>query len=313
MNPCTARTPSTRPPRKSRPGKSPRTIQKTIPQTPTATVRSPQIDADEHAGPLDRLGPEAREHVQREPDEAERRVARAVGARLVREVDLDDARAGREDERLRELLLADLTPRTGSSAEREYALKAQPKSETSTPVKPPQHPVDRASRAASAPSESSRPTRRPLATSAPPSTASIRRGRSSGDVLEVGVHRDDDVAAGPDEAGVHRRVLAEVPLEADGPQARSRRRRAARRPPTCRPGSRRRRRSSRTAAPAPRGSRWRVGTTSSSVSSSLKTGTTRLTAGSGAAVRCGAASAALSGSAIAPQATTSAARAARWG
>ena len=38
---------------------------------------------------------------------------------------------------------------------------------------------------------------------------------SSGQVLEVAVHRHDDVAARPAQPGVHRGVLAEVPLEAD--------------------------------------------------------------------------------------------------
>ena len=43
---------------------------------------------------------------------------------------------------------------------------------------------------------------------------------SSGRVLQVAVHRHDDLAAGAAEARVHRRVLAEVPLEADRPHPR---------------------------------------------------------------------------------------------
>ena len=39
-------------------------------------------------------------------------------------------------------------------------------------------------------------------------------------VLQVAVHRHDAVAARPREAGVHRRVLAEVPLEPDDAHAR---------------------------------------------------------------------------------------------
>src|SRR5439155_21246418 len=46
-------------------------------------------------------------HVEREPNEARGRVARAVGCLAVGDVDLLYARAAREHERLRELLLAD--------------------------------------------------------------------------------------------------------------------------------------------------------------------------------------------------------------
>ena len=65
------------------------------------------------------------------------------------------------------------------------------------------------------PHESSRAARRPLATSEPASTAAIEPRDVLGRVLEVAVHRHDDLAAGAREARVHRRVLAEVPLEAD--------------------------------------------------------------------------------------------------
>ena len=64
-------------------------------------------DAERDADPLHRLRPEAGDDVQREPDEAERRVARAGLAARVRDVDLLDRHAAREDERLRELLPAD--------------------------------------------------------------------------------------------------------------------------------------------------------------------------------------------------------------
>ena len=66
------------------------------------------------------------------------------------------------------------------------------------------------------PHESCRAVRRPLATSAPASTAATSRGMSSGLVLQVAVHRHDDLAARAHEAGVHRGMLAEVALEADG-------------------------------------------------------------------------------------------------
>ena len=70
------------------------------------------------------------------------------------------------------------------------------------------------------PQESLRAARRPLATSAP----RLDRRDEPRDVLrlvlEVAVHRHDDLAAGAREPGVHRRVLAEVALEADGAHAR---------------------------------------------------------------------------------------------
>ena len=114
--PCTASTPSTRPPRKRRPGsRGPPSD-----DPPDADRRGEEAadDADGHAGPLDRLRPEAREHVEGEPDEAKRRVARAVGARLVGEVDLDDAGAGGGTSAFVNFCLP-MTPSTGSSAERE--------------------------------------------------------------------------------------------------------------------------------------------------------------------------------------------------
>src|SRR6516162_7532178 len=63
--------------------------------------------SERDADPLDRLRPEAGQDVERQPHETERRVARLPRAGRVPNVDLDDARPGREDERLRELLLAD--------------------------------------------------------------------------------------------------------------------------------------------------------------------------------------------------------------
>src|SRR5439155_18911166 len=79
-----------------------------------SAARRPQEDA----GPLDRLRPEAGEHVQGEACKAERRVSGAALARPVLEVDLHDARAGREDERLRELLLSDHTEHRSESVAR---------------------------------------------------------------------------------------------------------------------------------------------------------------------------------------------------
>ena len=56
---------------------------------------------------LDRLRPEPGEDVERGAGQAERRVARGTLPRRVPDVDLDDGRTAREDERLRELLPAD--------------------------------------------------------------------------------------------------------------------------------------------------------------------------------------------------------------
>ena len=54
----------------------------------------------------------------------------------------------------------------------------------------------------------------------PPRPRRTSFGMSSGCVLEVAVHRDEDLAARTREPGVHRGMLAEVPLEADDADAR---------------------------------------------------------------------------------------------
>src|SRR5205807_8037795 len=64
-------------------------------------------DAHDQPDPLDRLRPESGQHVQRESRKPQRRVARPSLSRYVRDVDLDDARAAGEDQRLRELLTPD--------------------------------------------------------------------------------------------------------------------------------------------------------------------------------------------------------------
>ena len=70
--------------------------------------RSERADeAEHHARPLDRLRPEAREHVQREPRQPQRRVARRALAGGMADIDLGHRRAAGEDERLRELLPPD--------------------------------------------------------------------------------------------------------------------------------------------------------------------------------------------------------------
>jgi hypothetical protein len=72
-----------------------------------------------------------------------------------------------------------IAPNIGSIAFRRYALYAQPKSEMSTPVKRRSIPLI-ILEGSVRPHESRRTFLVPLATSAPPSTAAINRGKSSG-------------------------------------------------------------------------------------------------------------------------------------
>ena len=98
-------------------------------------------------------------------------------------------------------------------------MKAQPKSEIVDAREAAEHAVDQ-----------SRGQRAPpgVAAGRAPAARDVGAGLDRGDeprdvlglVLEVAVHRHDDVAARAREPGVHRRVLAEVPLEADGVDAR---------------------------------------------------------------------------------------------
>ncbi len=128
------------------------------------------------------------------------------------EVDLGDARTGREDERLRELLLADGAEH---GHERVAAVGVEGAAEVGDvgPGEASQHPVDEP--------RGQRPPPRVVtaqATAARDVGARLDGRDQPGEVgrrvLEIGVHRDDDVTACPNEPGVHRRVLAEVPLEA---------------------------------------------------------------------------------------------------
>ena len=134
------------------------------------------------------------------------------------DVDLDHGRAAREDERLRELLPAD-------RAEHRLHGAAPVRVERAAEVadahagEAAQHPVDQRRR--------ERPPPR-VASYGTASAGDVRAGVDGGEelrdvlglVLEVTVHRDEDVAAGAREAGVHRRMLAEVAREADGADAR---------------------------------------------------------------------------------------------
>src|SRR5512132_982527 len=129
------------------------------------------------------------------------------------DVDLGHAGTGGEDERLRELLLAD-------RAEGRLERRAPVGVEGATEVRDrysgeaTQHPVDEERRHRAAPG---------VATGVPPAArdvASVLHARDElrnvlRGVLEVSVHRDEDVALSPHKTRVHRRVLAEVALEPD--------------------------------------------------------------------------------------------------
>jgi hypothetical protein len=89
-------------------------------------------------------------------------------------------------------------------------LKAQPKSEIATPVK--RRSIPLISRDGSVRPHESRRACAAARDVEPDSTAATSLGCPRA-VLEVAVHRHDDLAARRDEARVHRRVLAEVALQ----------------------------------------------------------------------------------------------------
>ena len=189
-----------------------------------------------------------------------------------------------------------MTPSTGSSAEREYALKAQPKSDTSTPVKRRSMPLI-SFEGSVRPQESSRPTRRPLATSAPPSTAAIRRGRSSGTFWRSA----SIVTTTSPRARTSPACIAGCwPKFRLKRTARTRGSAATRRSTTAQVPSLEPSSTTITSNGFPSSSSVAVARrqTSSSVASSLKTGTTRLISGSGSSTARGAASATGFGSTI---------------
>jgi len=163
------------------------------------------------------LRPEARQDVQREPRQAQRRVARLSVARRVGDVDLHHARTSRQDHGLRELLLA-------NRAEHRLDRFAPVRVEGATEVRDrntreaAQHAVDHTRGQGAADGVLA-----PAPASARNVVAGLDRLDEPGDVLglvlEVAVHRDDDVPARPRQAGVHRGMLAEVAFEADGAHA----------------------------------------------------------------------------------------------
>ena len=189
-----------------------------MPYAPSASASDAADEAERDADPLDRLRPEACEDVEREPRQAKRRVARPALPRRVADVHLDDARAAGEDERLRELLLADraehrLDDFAAVGVERTAEVRDVDAGEA------PEHPVDHPAR--------QRPAPRVVASLTAPTgdvRARLDRPHELRDVLrlvlEVAVHRDEDLAACAREAGLHRGVLAEVALEADDAHAR---------------------------------------------------------------------------------------------
>jgi hypothetical protein len=128
------------------------------------------------------------------------------------DVDLDDGGAAGEDERLRELLAAD---RAEHRLHGLAAVRVERAAEVGDvdPGEPPQHPVDQAGRKGPSPGV------------APRGTATARdviagldgldeRGDVLGRILEIAVHGHDDRAPRPGETGVHRGMLAGVPLQA---------------------------------------------------------------------------------------------------
>src|SRR5512132_3038132 len=128
-------------------------------------------------------------------------------------VDLGHTGTGGEDERLRELLLAD---RAEWRLERRAPVGVEGAAEVRDrhAGEAPQHPVDEERRHRTAPG---------VATSVPPTARDVASVLYARDelrnvlrgVLKVSVHRDEDVALSPHETRVHRRVLAEVALEPD--------------------------------------------------------------------------------------------------
>ena len=175
-------------------------------------------DAEGDPDPLDRLRPEAGEDVQRQPEQAQRRVAGSARPRRMGDVDLDDRGAAGEDERLRELLLADRRQHRHDGAA-PVGVEGAAEVGDRDAGEAPEHPVDQPRRQRPAP----RVLARDAAAARDVGAALDRRDQARdvlGLVLEVAVHRHDDLAPGARETRVHRRVLAEVALEADGAHAR---------------------------------------------------------------------------------------------
>src|SRR5205807_5743007 len=86
------------------------------------------------------------------------------------------------------------------------------------PREPAQHPVDQARRKRAAPRVVPRGPA-PARDVRTPFDGCDEARNVLGRVLEVAVHRHENLAPGAGETGVHRGMLTEVPLEAHGPEA----------------------------------------------------------------------------------------------
>ncbi len=217
MNPWNPSTTSKTTPPKSGPGKFDAVDPEDDPVGAEAERADRADRPDRDPDHLDRLRPEAGEDVQRQAHEAQRRVARGAGARGVVDVDLDHAGTAGEDERLRELLLAD------RAEHRRHDLAAV-RVERAAEVgdldarEAAEHAVDHP--------RGKRATPGVAAGDAAPAGDVVaaldgreQPGNVLGRVLQVAVHRHDDLAARAGKTRVHRGVLAEVALEADGAHA----------------------------------------------------------------------------------------------
>ena len=129
------------------------------------------------------------------------------------DVHLDDARPARQNERLRELLLAD---RAEHRLDRTPPVRVERAAEVGDvdAREAAEHPVDHTGRQRPAPRVAPRCARPAGDVGAGLDRVDEQR-QILGGVLEVAVHRHEDVAARADETRVHRRVLAEVALEPD--------------------------------------------------------------------------------------------------
>ena len=282
MKPWTPSTATTSAPRRSGPGKSPCRDPVDEPVDAECERGERAEHPEQDPGGLDRLRPEAREHVQGEPGEAQRRVARGAVAGRVPDVHLDDRGAAREDERLRELLPAD---RAEHRLDRVAPIRVERAAEVGDvdAREAAQHPVDQPRGHGAAP--------RVVARAAPSACDVVARldrldeaRHVLGRVLQVAVHRHDDRPAGPRESRVHRRMLACVSLQPDRAHPLVAVVDALRATRTSRRSTRRRRRAPRTCGRTPRGRRVSRACSSSSVACSWKSVTTTESSGRDAKV-----------------------------
>ena len=207
------RTPRTRAARKIWPGKSPLATQVTAPQIAAASERRHDDVPIKTPAHWIGCGQKPASTCKRKADEPEGRVARLILTRAVIEIHFDDAGAGREHERLGELLFAD---RPKYRLDRAPPIRVEGTAEVGDidVREAAEHPVDEPGRQGPAPG---------IFPAAPPPARHVAPGLDGGDelgeigrrVLEICVHRDDDVPSSPHQPGVHGRMLTEIPLEPD--------------------------------------------------------------------------------------------------